>query len=1232
MSAIKKIFILFRASIWKNLAFVILLTISNLVAAVPSANLVANIFDSTVSTGGTIPSVYTWQGYSYTFTAPPGNATAITILGRNDCGAFFVDNVSVKEEGGNIELLLNGDFSNGVSVGAIDSDTGVPTSWTRGGVNGASGSMTVLSQGQATFNGYPNDSGGSSYPALFLSLQSGFGGVMQSVPTTAGNNYTLSFRMFYNDGVSCGGWMGTNASALDGSQYGTFTQLLVYAGNPPSGYVAYPTTITNPASSVGPTSATLNAEVIDNGANTSVTFEYGTTSKIYTNTGVVPDTNGSILAGAGTKSVKKALSGLSSSTTYYYRVKAANSQGTNYGSEQSFSTSAPVTYAVTYHGNGNTGGNVPTDGGSPYSVGSTVTVLGNTGSLTRTGYTFSGWNTAANGSASTYSPGDAFTISGDTALYAQWIAAPVAGPASATVPYNSGATPITLNITGGAAASVAIESGASHGTVTAIGTSITYTPTTTYSGTDSFTYTATNAGGTSAPATVTITVSAPAISYAPSSPANGQVGVASSQSLAGASGGAAPYTYSLASGSLPAGMALASNGTLSGTPTAGGAFSFTVRATDLSTGMGPFSATSGQMTLTIAAPTITVGPASLSAGKAGSAYSASLTASGGTSGYTYAVAAGSLPPGVSLSSSGVLSGTATAAGTFNLTVTATDSSTGTGPYTGSRAYSWTINPPALTINPVSGSNLSGTALTAYSQAFAPSGGTAPYTYGIVINSGAMPPGLSFNTSTGTLSGTPTAGGTVNFTVTATDSTTGAGSPFAVSSTYNLTIGAPTVVVAPVGSVTNPAIGTAYSQTFTASGGTEPYDFLISAGALPSGLTLNSGVLSGTPTAAGTFNFTVQATDTHNYAGTRAYSVTIAPPTIALAPATLPGGSTGVAYSQTVSASGGTAPYSYAVTAGALPVGLTLAPSTGAITGTPTTAATSNFTITATDSTTGTGAPFTASKAYTVTIASGNAGLSGLALSSGTLTPAFSTGTLAYTAQVANGVASVNVTPTLADTGATVTVNGNPPATAVPLVIGTNTVTVVVTAPDGVTTKTYTITLTRTGLQSVTGSGTTLSIGNPSASCTLVNTQFTPRAGLAGPQQSSLPAGYAYPYPAVDFKAEQCAMNSDLTVTLTFAGTVPANAVLLKYEAMATPPWQRFTPSSIIGNQVTYTIRDGGALDGDKAVNGEFIDPVILAAPPAAGAQGIPTLSEWALALLTALLGLLGWRQGRVRTA
>lgn len=83
----------------------------------------------------------------------------------------------------------------------------------------------------------------------------------------------------------------------------------------------------------------------------------------------------------------------------------------------------PSTYPVTYDGNGNTGGAVPVDASSPYVAGATVTVLGNTGSLVRDGFTFNGWNTAADGSGDSYVAGDTFTMpAADVTLYAQWTA------------------------------------------------------------------------------------------------------------------------------------------------------------------------------------------------------------------------------------------------------------------------------------------------------------------------------------------------------------------------------------------------------------------------------------------------------------------------------------------------------------------------------------------------------------------------------------------------------------------------------------------------------------------------------------------------------------------------------------------------------------------------------------------------------------------------------------------
>jgi sugar lactone lactonase YvrE len=357
------------------------------------------------------------------------------------------------------------------------------------------------------------------------------------------------------------------------------------------------------------------------------------------------------------------------------------------------------------------------------------------------------------------------------------------------------------------------------------------------------------------------------IALSPSSLTAGMVGIVYSQTIT-ASGGTSPYTFAVTAGSLPAGVTLSSSGALSGTPTAGGTFNFTIGVTDTA------SKTASQAyTLTVNAPTITLLPISLPSPSVGTAYSQTVTASGGTAPFSYAVTAGSLPAGMTLSSAGVLSGTPTAAGTFNFTVTATDSSTGTGPYTGSRAYALTVSAPTITVSPTT--MPSATVAASYSQSISAAGGTGPYTF--AVSAGSLPAGLSLS-SAGILSGTPTAGGSFTFTVRATDSTTGTGAPFSGSRAFTLTVNAPTVTVSPT-TLPGGTYNAAYSQTLAASGGTSPYSFSVSSGSLPNGLTLSSaGVVSGTPTAAGTFTFAATATDsstgTGPYTGSQAYTTVI----------------------------------------------------------------------------------------------------------------------------------------------------------------------------------------------------------------------------------------------------------------------------------------------------------------------------------------------------------------------
>ncbi len=153
-------------------------------------------------------------------------------------------------------------------------------------------------------------------------------------------------------------------------------------------------------------------------------------------------------------------------------------------------------------------------------------------------------------------------------------------------------------------------------------------------------------------------------------------------------------------------------------------------------------------------------------------------------------------------------------------------------------------------------------------------------------------------------------------------------------------------------LTSGTVSTAGSQTLTASGGTAPYTWKVLAGFLPPGTTFSStGTLSGTPTRAGTYTFTVQVTDVNGNSAVRTLSITIAAPTLTITtPSPLPAGMATVQYpTQVLSATGGAAPYTFTLASGSsLPAGLMLA-ANGSISGTPTTAGTSRFTITATDS-------------------------------------------------------------------------------------------------------------------------------------------------------------------------------------------------------------------------------------------------------------------------------------------
>jgi alpha-amylase len=444
-----------------------------------------------------------------------------------------------------------------------------------------------------------------------------------------------------------------------------------------------------------------------------------------------------------------------------------------------------------------------------------------------------------------------------------------------------------------------------------------------------FTITATDSLGSSDSHTYTVTIN-PAIAVSTKSLPAWTAGLPGySQSIA-ASGGTGSLTFA-ASGTLPTGLTLATSGVLAGTPSVAGSYTFNVTATD------SVGASAGQTYTVVINPPVTITGTLPNWTVNQGGYSQSINATGGTGSLTYA-ATGTLPTGLTLSGTGVLAGTPTAVGSFSFTVTATDSLGANG----SNSYTIVISPPVA----VAAASLATwtVGLGGYSQTITASGGTGSLTFG--VPAGTLPPGLTLGTS-GVLSGTPTQAGTFTFTVTATDATGASGSQ-GFSVTINLAI-AITTTTLPNWTVD---IG-GYNQTLSASGGTGSLTFGTTTGTVPTGLTLSSiGVLSGTPTAADTFMFTVTASDSLGAGTSHSYTVTINNP-LSLNPGVLPPGLENTPYNKTIATLGGTGTTTLTVSnlAGAIP-GLSVPTSaTGSlpISGTPTGTGTETFTVTATDS-------------------------------------------------------------------------------------------------------------------------------------------------------------------------------------------------------------------------------------------------------------------------------------------
>jgi uncharacterized protein (TIGR03437 family) len=310
-------------------------------------------------------------------------------------------------------------------------------------------------------------------------------------------------------------------------------------------------------------------------------------------------------------------------------------------------------------------------------------------------------------------------------------------------------------------------------------------------------------------------------------------------------------------------------------------------------------------------------------------YSFQLQANDGQLPYVWTLIGGSLPPGISVSSGGTLSGTPTRPGEYSFRIWLED---GHGSFE-RKWFDFDVNGEAVHITTTSLS--SGQVGSSYTDSINASGGIPGYT--ITKTSGSLPNGTSL-AGNGSLSGTPTEAGTFPFTAKVTDSVGETD-----TQSLSLTIAPPPLVLT-TSSLPDGKEGDPYSTSLSADGGTPPFSWSVSGGSLPSGLSLSSGgTISGTPTEDGPFSVTIKVDDSGSQSKTKTFNLDIDPPDLILTTSSLPDGKVGVPYSKSMSAEGGTPPYSWSVSGGTLPGGLSFS-TAGTLSGTPSEFGAFNVTI------------------------------------------------------------------------------------------------------------------------------------------------------------------------------------------------------------------------------------------------------------------------------------------------
>ncbi len=415
------------------------------------------------------------------------------------------------------------------------------------------------------------------------------------------------------------------------------------------------------------------------------------------------------------------------------------------------------------------------------------------------------------------------------------------------------------------------------------------------------------------------------------------------------SGGVGALTWS-STGQLPAGLSISSSGLITGTLASPNTYILFIKLQDSGS-----PAQSVSTTFFILVPTpITILVATPMAPNRFVSFDFPPVVTGGTPPYTMTIAAGELPPGVTLSNNHI-SGTPTEAGVFSYTLQVTDSGADPIQQTASLETSMTV---ASRLQITSMTPPVGVQNRPYSFTLTAVNGTGPLQWSVKD----LPAGLTLDPDSGIISGTPTAAtvNPVDLSATVTDSS----SPPAHSTT-DLSLNITGLLQFTSTNLGNAVVGQFTFFNIPFSGGFRPVSAKLVSGSLPSGWVLGSDSISGESSQLGTYAFTLQLQDSASPPQTAQGSLTlnIVPKPPVITTTTLPRAVVNASYSAPLAATQGTPPYNWSIQSGSLPAGLML-DSTGLIHGTPTTLGTSTFTVLLTDS----GSPAqTATQSFSLTV-------------------------------------------------------------------------------------------------------------------------------------------------------------------------------------------------------------------------------------------------------------------------